>query len=395
MRAGMVVPKLTKLTDPTKLTRYTATHKESTMENPFRPSAGATPPEIIGRAGLLDEFDYGLRLGSGAPGLLTIFTGARGIGKTVMLGAAHDMARERGWAVISETATGGFMGRIGESMRQLAEELGTGPQGRRITAVSAAGFSLTTELPPERQVAWRNLAEELLRLIQGRGTGLVITVDEIHAADRAELAQLAASVQHLIQDRLPIGLVFAGLPAAVSDLLNEGVATFLRRADKIDLHAAAVRDVETSFADTFAAAGFKISPALVRQASEATGGYPFLIQLVGYFLWREAENNEGALDAEAVGRAIEAAHRRNARTVIEAALSTASPKDMEFLHAMAKDDGPSATGDIGQRLGAKTNLVANYRTRLLAAGLIESVGHGKVDFAIPGLRRYLSSKPTG
>jgi hypothetical protein len=364
------------------------------MENPFRPSAGATPPEIIGRAGLLDEFAYGLRLGSGAPGLLTIFTGARGIGKTVMLGAAHDMARENGWAVISETATGGFMGRIGESMRQLAEELGNGPQGRKIVGVSAAGFSLTTELPPERQVAWRNLAEELLRLLQSRGTGLVITVDEIHAADRAELAQLAASVQHLIQDRLPIGLVFAGLPAAVSDLLNEGVATFLRRADKIDLHAATVWDVEVSFTDTFAAASFNISPALVRRASEATGGYPFLIQLVGYFLWREAEKNEGALNEEAVGRAIDAAHRRNARTVIEAALSTASPKDMDFLHAMTKDTGPSSTGDIGQRLGAKTNLVANYRTRLLAAGLIESAGYGKVDFAIPGLRRYLSSKPT-
>ena len=54
---------------------------------------------------------------AGAPGLLTIFTGARGIGKTVMLGAAHDAAREQGWAVISETATEGFMGRIGESMR--------------------------------------------------------------------------------------------------------------------------------------------------------------------------------------------------------------------------------------------------------------------------------------
>jgi hypothetical protein len=67
------------------------------MENPFRPSAGAAPPEILGRAGGLDEFEYGLRLLSGAPGLLTIFTCARGIGKTVMLGAAHDLAREQGW----------------------------------------------------------------------------------------------------------------------------------------------------------------------------------------------------------------------------------------------------------------------------------------------------------
>lgn len=364
------------------------------MENPFRPSAGATPPEILGRAGVLDEFEYGLRLGSGAPGLLTIFTGARGIGKTVMIGAAHDIAREKGWAVVSETATAGFMGRIGESMRQLAEELGTGPANRRITAIAAAGFSITTQLPPERQVAWRTLGEGLLRLLDERGNGLVITVDEIHAADRSELAQLAASVQHFIQDRLPIGLVFAGLPAAVSDLLNEGVATFLRRADKIDLHAAAVREVEESFASTFAEAGFDVSPGLVRRSAEATGGYPFLIQLVGYFLWKEAENNQGRLSPESVERAIEAANRRNGRTVIEAALAAASPKDLDFLQAMAEDDGPSVAGDIGRRLGARTNLVANYRSRLLAAGLIESTAHGKVDFAIPGLRQHLRGRNT-
>ncbi|MBT2512343.1 ATP-binding protein [Arthrobacter sp. ISL-30] len=363
------------------------------IDNPFRPSAGATPPEIIGRAGVLDEFDYGLRLGSGAPGLLTIFTGARGIGKTVMLGAAHDIARDHGWAVVSETATAGFMGRIGEAMRALAEELGKGPQTRRITSIGAAGFSITTQLPPDRQVAWRAIAEELLRLLDSRGTGLIITVDEIHAADRNELAQLAASVQHFIQDRLPIGLVFAGLPAAVSDLLNEGVATFLRRADKIDLHAAAILDVEKSFTATFAGAGFRIDPELVARAAQATDGYPFLIQLVGYFLWREAENNQGSVTAEALERAVEAAHRRNARTVIEAALSTASPKDLDFLHAMAEDDEPSTAKDIGQRMIARTNVVANYRARLLAAGLIQPVGHGKVDFAIPGLRQHLRSRP--
>ena len=359
------------------------------MQNPFRPSAGATPPELIGRAGLLDEVDYGLSLGSGAPGLLTIFTGARGIGKTVMLGAAHDRAREHGWAVIAETATVGFMGRIGESMRQLTEELGDGPQVRRATAIAALGFSVSTQLPPERQVAWRTVGEDLLRILSAQNTGLIITVDEIHAADRTELAQLAANIQHFIQDGLPIGLVFAGLPAAVSDLLNEGVATFLRRADKIDLHAAAVRDVERSFTETFARAGFTIEPALLQTAAEATGGYPFLIQLVGYFLWREAENNNGELGTDAVARAIQAASSRNSRTVIEAALSTISPKDLDFLSAMAVDDGPSSAGDIGERMGRQPNTVANYRARLLATGLIEPAGYGKVTFAIPGLRQHL------
>ncbi|WAH96346.1 ATP-binding protein [Arthrobacter sp. MMS18-M83] len=279
-------------------------------------------------------------------------------------------------------------------MRRLIQELDGQPESRRrITGTSVAGFSVTSQLSPERQVDWWELGETLLRLLDERGTGLLITVDEIHPADRAELAQLAANVQHFIQDSLPIALIFAGLSSAVSDLLNEGVAAFLRRADKIDLHAAAVRDVETSFTETFATAGISISPNLVHKAATTTGGYPFLIQLVGYFLWREAENNNGTLSPAAVDRAIAAAVRRNERVVIEAALAAASAKDQEILHAMAIDDGPSTAGDIVHRTGSRPSLVAKYRTRLLAAGLIESIGHGKTDFA--GLREYLrKNQPT-
>ncbi|WP_461173390.1 hypothetical protein M1D93_01205 [Arthrobacter sp. Z1-9] len=59
---------------------------------------------------------------------------------------------------------------------------------------------------------WRRSGNELLRLLDAKGTGLVITSDEIHAVDRTEIAQLAADVQHFIRDGLPISLIFAGLP---------------------------------------------------------------------------------------------------------------------------------------------------------------------------------------
>ena len=60
---------------------------------------------------------------------------------------------------------------------------------------------------------------------------------------------------------------------------------------------------------------------------------------------------------------------------------------------MAVDDGTTTAADIVQRTGSRPTLVAKYRTRLLAVGLIESAGHGKVDFAIPGLREYLRKHP--
>ena len=359
--------------------------------NPFRPTVGAEPPQLVGRAGLLDEFSYGLHIRTGAPGLLTIFTGARGVGKTVMLGEAEDEAHRAGWTVVSETATRGFLGRIGQAMLPLVEELGSGPPKRRITGLGIAGFSIDTELPPEQQVGWRQLGEEFLRLLDVQETGLALTLDEIHGADRDELAQLAASVQHFIRAGLPVALVLAGQPAAVSDLLDEGAATFLRRADRIDLHATAIDEVEVSYLEVFAALPHRIDASLLRVAAEATGGYPFLIQLIGYHLWQAAETAAGPLQPEQVNLAISAAHRRNSRMVIGAALAAATPKDLEFLRAMADDDGPSRTADIGQRLGDAPNTVGNYRARLIVAGLIESVGHGLVNFAIPGLRNYLRS----
>ncbi|WP_026550375.1 ATP-binding protein [Arthrobacter sp. Br18] len=359
------------------------------MQNPFKPTAGATPPDLIGRAGLLDEFEYGLRQGSGAPGLLTIITGARGIGKTVMLSAAEDIARDQGWAVISRTANPGFLARIGDDMLRLTDELGDGPPARKITAFSAAGFGLTTQIPQERIPDWRRTGEDLLRVLKTRRTGLVITIDEIHAVDRAEISQLASDVQHFIRDGLPIGLIFAGLPSAVSDLLNEGVATFLRRADRINLHETATAEVTVSYQELFSKGGIEVSPTLVNEAAQTTEGYPFLIQLVGYYLWMEAGKAGWSLNQDNVATAIAAAQRRNTLVVVESALSDISDKDREFLNAMAGQDGPSTAGRIGQALGSKPNVVSKYRNRLIAAGLIESAGYGKVDFAIPGLRQYL------
>lgn len=359
--------------------------------NPFRPTAGAEPPQLVGRAGLLDEFAYGLRIRSGAPGLLTIFTGSRGIGKTVMLSAAEDAALQEGWLVISDTATPGFLGRIGEAMRLHRDELGDGPTGRRITGVGIAGVSIRTELPPEEQIGWRRLGEQLLGLLEERGTGMLVTLDEVHAASRVEIAELAASVQHFIRRGLPIAFVCAGLPAAISDLLNEGVATFLRRADRIDLHAAAVDEVEQSYREVFADVEW-VTPAQLRRAAEATGGYPFLIQLVGYHLWQAAEAAGDRLDDAGVDAAIEAARRRNARVVIDAALASASDLDRDFLDAMAVDDDVTAVADLAVRLEVSKSTVGNYRARLIDAGLVEPRGRGKLGFAIPGLREHLRAR---
>lgn len=358
------------------------------MKNPFKPTAGARPPIVVGRSTILDSFKEGLEDGSGSPGLLTILTGPRGIGKTVMLSEAEDAARARGWVVISETATEGLLGRIGEAARLHLNELGTNSPGARLSSIGVAGFTVGFTLPPEQQVALRHVFEDLLNALAGHETGLLISVDEIHAANRSELTELAALVQHMIREDLPIGLIAGGLPAAVSDLLDEGVSTFLRRAERVDLHSASEADVRAALAATFEQTGIAASPEHLDRMAAATGGYPFLIQLVGYHVWRLARHNGGTTDA-IVAEGLDSARKRLGSTVLASAFNGLSGIDKTFLLKMAEDDGPSRIGDIAARMGETTQYAGVYRRRLMDAGVIESPGHGLVDFAVPHLRSYL------
>lgn len=193
-----------------------------------------------------------------------IITGVRGVGKTVMLGVAGNLARGRGWDVISETATRGLAGRLREWIRR-------------------------------------------------QGAGVVITVDEIHAVSHPELARVCADLERLAAEGPPVALVVAGLPALIDELLTHESAAFLLSADRVVLHNVALRAVEESLARTFTAGGIDVPFGILHRAAEATEGCPFMVQLVGYHLWREAVARCG-LTPSAVAGAIARAQERLSRT---------------------------------------------------------------------------------
>ena len=70
------------------------------LVNPFKPTAGAEPPVLVGRDKVLEDFADGLAEGPGARGRLMRITGPRGSGKTVLLTELGDMARDEGWEII-------------------------------------------------------------------------------------------------------------------------------------------------------------------------------------------------------------------------------------------------------------------------------------------------------
>jgi hypothetical protein len=75
------------------------------------------------------------------------------------------------------------------------------------------------------------------------GTGVLFSVDEIGSEAREELRELTTTIQHAFREDREVAFVAAGLPGAVSDLLQDKVLTFLRRADRHPLGSVDMTDV--------------------------------------------------------------------------------------------------------------------------------------------------------
>jgi len=361
--------------------------------NPFTPTFGSPPPLLAGREPLIELFSEALDDGPGSAGRATLYTGARGAGKTVLLNEVEDTARERGWLVVAETATPGFLARLTDDhLPRLVREHDPDALKRRLS-----GFGLPANLGSldwqtveqyTRTLSFRSKVELLTDLLAANEAGLLITLDELHYRQASELREFGAVVQHAFRERRQLAFAGAALPAAIDELLNDEVLTFMRRADRH--HVGAVDDaaVREAISQPIATHGKSITSDALDAMVEATEGYPFFIQLVGDQVWRKAGTANEITYAMAQD-GIDAARRRLGQLVHAPALVETSGVDKSFLLAMAQDDGPSLLGDIANRLNVNSNYAGQYRLRLIALELIAPAGHGRVQFALPYLRDYL------
>lgn len=364
-----------------------------TTTNPFKPTAGRRPPLLVGRQPVLDDFTEGLDDGPGAPGRLMRVTGARGIGKTVILTEFGNIARKRGWTVVDETASKGLVERLIERIA-LDGDPDITLEAEATTPVFRAKITKGGKHDGVLSKTLRDTMSKRLTKLEKRNTGLLVTIDEAQAAARDDMVTIATAMQHMTREGHDFAFVFAGLPSMTSKWLNDDVMTFIRRAHPENLLDVPLPDVKQALESTFSDTGFHLSPTDLDRATEATGGYPYMIQLVGYHIWRIARRDNPSartvfVSTSEVTTGIRNAMTRLGDTVHGPEMDDLSPVDRTYLLAMAQDDGPSLTSDVAKRLGKDSAYGNVYRNRLLQAQVIREVRHGYVDFSIPYLREYL------
>lgn len=367
--------------------------------DPFKPTIGATPPALVGRDEVIEDFADALDAGPGAHERITVVTGQRGVGKTALLNEFERTARQRGWLYFSETAIPGFIKKLRDDFLQADHEYSSGPT-RRLTGFNVAGFGLHSSVqePGLPELDLRESLTQLLDDLQEASAkasqdpvGVLITLDELHPLRREEIVEFAAVIQHLVRENREIAVVMAGIPSSVSPLLsgesNGGQITFLRRANRVELGAVSHADVKTGLRVPVDRIGAGWEDAALEYATAACSGYPFLIQLVGSHSFRSGKN--GLITKDAAAKGVDKARRKLGQLVHDPALRDLSDVDRTFLVAMAQDDGPSKVSAVAQRMNVSAQYAANYRRRLLDAEMILAPARGFVDYSLPYMREYL------
>lgn len=357
------------------------------MKNPFTPSFGQVPLQMAGRAQIIDKMQHAFDNGLGDPNLCSIFTGARGTGKTALLHLLAGQAEETGWVSVSVTSVSGMLEDVYEQTIRKTAHLIETKKSAHIKSVSVSNV-LGVELEHEKHPSfnWRSRMTDVLDSLAELETGLLITVDEVDP-ELEEIVQLATVYQHFVGENRNVSLLMAGLPHRISSLLNGRSISFLRRANRVKLTRINDAEVKDAFAQTAEIGEKDVSESALNEAARAIDGFPFMLQLVGYYSWDYAKEN--CIDVKDVNRGAQTATEDMKERILQATLDELSDRDLDFLKAMLKDEKSSRTAEIANRIGMTTGNVSTYKKRLLEQGVIEESRRGEVKFALSFLREYL------
>jgi hypothetical protein len=381
-------------------------------ENPYTPGAGRKPRTLAGRDTEIEAFSALVdRLGAGSYERSLVFTGLRGVGKTVLLMEFDVLASEAGWAT-TDVQEVGSQPDFRVTFARMAARLLTNMSRRHrakeridraLSVVKAFSLAIpgAVELRLDVEAA-RGVADsgdpeadlvellgEIGQVAQANQMGALFLVDEMQNLDARSLSAICIGFQAVSRDGLPVAVVGAGLPD-----LRVRLWSAKPYADRLFSYAmlgglppAAAR---AALVEPAGAAGVVFDEAVARQVVTEAAGYPYFLQEYGRELWNFAERSPITMeDLDAVRGVV---RDSLAHSFFGTRFEMGSEAEQRYLSAMASlGKGPYPVAEVARAFGAKDQRrVSVHRESLIGKGLIWSPRRGLVDFTVPLFEEFLA-----
>ena len=380
------------------------------VRNPYAPGAGNPPPELAGRADVLENAETTLRrVAQRRPVQFPILVGLRGVGKTVLLVRAHEMADSERFITIDVEAHEGktlpellipgmrkalFSLSISENAKEKAR------RGLRVLKsflsglkVSFAGVEIGVD--PEVGVAdsgdlENDFPEMLVALGEAAAAAdrpVVMIIDELQYLSTTEFSSLIMGMHKINQRSLPIGLVGAGLPQILGLAGNsKSYAERLFTYPKIG--ALSEPDAIAAIVNPAQAEGVRFDDDAVVEIMRVTERYPYFIQQWSHDSWNVAQG--AAIRRGDVVDATPVSIRALDQSFFQVRFDRCTPSEKRYMRALAQlGPGHHRSGDIAEQLRLNTTSVAPTRSGLIKKGMIYSPAYGDTAFTVPLFDSYM------
>lgn len=349
----------------------------SRRENPFTPDFGEIPYIVADRSDIIDGYREAIESGDCSHNKHLLIEGMKGYGKTVLLRKLLETAGEHGYDTFYIASASDMYRNLMEGMKEKA----------------GASISETSEH------ADRTL-ESLIRVMLNSKEikGIAVAIDDINPEYIEDIQRIAATMQSLVSEKLPVSFIYAGLPEYIDEIQQDPSISFIRRMSHKEVGAISFDELGKAIKRTCSDHGIGISDEAIEYIVRASDGSPYLTQVFSSVAYEHAAGKgteKIAITTDDCLEAFKSALPTILTSVVKPTFQSLTCAEREFLRAMSLDDKTSPVsriGDIAKRMGKTPQYVDTYKNRLIDKRIIRQDGRGLVRCSIPYMTTYLSNQ---
>lgn len=377
--------------------------------NPYRPGAGLMPVYIAGRdediQNVSQMFDA---LTMDIPTQSIIFSGLRGVGKTVLINKLQSIAEEKGIFCkhIEIEERNDFISQIAECSQAFLRTISAKEKFKHLIQKPLEAIkSLVVSFNPEdnsfslsmqdRELYVSNNLTQILTEVfstigetaQKTETPICFFIDEIQYMKQNQLGSLIAALHRVNQLGYPIMIIGAGLPKIYKMLSDEkSYSERLFMYKKID----SLTDEQSEKAIEEPAKKFNIIYAheAINKIVEITKGSPFFIQQLCKIVYDKT--NKDVIELSDVENCIDEFLSSLDERFFKSRYERCAESDKKFIFAMVEcGELPCTISNVAHNLNKTVGSISTTRAQLISKGIIYPVRYKELDFTVPEFSGYI------
>lgn len=377
--------------------------------NPYRPGAGLMPTYIAGRDEDIESMEQMFTaLSMNIPTQSVIFSGLRGVGKTVLINKLQDIAEEKNIFCrhIEVEERNDFISQIASCSQAFLRRVSAKEKFKHLIqkpldAIKSlvvsfdpneATFSLSVQ---ERELyTSTSLTQSLTEVFVTIGetaykaeTPICFFIDEIQYMKQNELGSLIAALHRTNQLGYPVMIIGAGLPKIYKMLSEEkSYSERLFLYKKID--SLTEEQSRKAIEEPVKKFGITYTDDAIKEIIAVTKGYPFFIQQMCQVVYNNTDTK--IIQADQINQNINEFFKMLDTGFFKVRYERCSDGEKNFVFAMVYcDELPCTISNVSKNLRKKVKTISPTRAQLINKGIIYPVRYSELDFTVPEFTGFI------